>query len=69
MLRLLSESMGNKKHAKVNNETSCLLYENELGGLDFEEKKFSTFTSSKRRGPSSNVSNIIYEEKTKNFNY
>ena len=70
LVLLLSEALGNKNKIKTNESSMSLLYENELGGLDFDNNKFVTFESKKRTGPKGGAGgNIIFEEKSHIFKY
>ena len=70
LVLLLSEALGNKNKIKTNESSINLLYENELGGLDFDNNKFVTFESKKRTGPKGGAGgNIIFEEKSHIFEY
>jgi hypothetical protein len=56
--------MGNKELKYTNSISSNLVFENELGGLNFSKNEFGVFESKKRSGPKSNkTSDLVFEEK------
>ena len=58
------------KIEKENNTASSLIFENELGGIDFDKKEFKTFEEPKKRtGPKSGGNPFLYEEKNHVFDY
>lgn len=62
--------IGETKPKTTNKSTSALLYENELGGLNYEKNSFSTFGEPKKRtGPKTGGSQFLFEEKTVIFKY
>lgn len=56
-----------EEEIKTNNTTSSLIYENELGGLNFPDKSFALYSKPRKRsGPKSKKSpRVIVEEVTK----
>lgn len=65
-IECLSRLMGNNENVmKRNDDTISLIFENELGGLNFDERKFAVYEKPKKRtGPKSGSSRLLYEEKT-----
>lgn len=54
----------------IDNKATSLIYENELGGLDFDKNKFTVFSEPKKRsGPKTGSIPFVYTEKTVFFNY
>ena len=68
LLKQIAETVtGIKSFKTTNDETSNLIYENELGGLDFGIS-FTTFTTPKKRtGPKTGSSPYLYEETVTKF--
>lgn len=68
LLKQIAETVtGIKSFKTTNDETSNLIYENELGGLDFGIS-FTTFTTPKKRtGPKTGGSPYLYEETVTKF--
>lgn len=67
-IKIISESMGNKELKYTNSISSNLVFENELGGLNFNKNEFGVFESKKRSGPKSNkTSDLVFEEKITKF--
>ena len=64
MLNQISESIsGTKKEIKTNNSSINLIYENELGGLNYDKRELLIFEAPKKRtGPKSGGNQYIYEE-------
>lgn len=63
ILEEMKKVFNNTTEEKTNKEAISLLYENELGGLNFSEGNFCIFEApKKKRGPKSK-NNLIYEEK------
>lgn len=71
LMKQLSETISGKKSEKHTNEnTISLIYENELGGLNYDKQDFSTFEAPKKRtGPKTGSAQYLYEEKTVHFDY
>ena len=60
---------GNAKKKSKNDSTISLIYENELGGIDYDTKKYTIYTKPRRKtGPKSSKSNFIYSEETHKLN-
>lgn len=64
ILKQISESVsGIKKASKTNDSSINLIYENELGGLNYEKEELLIFEAPKKRtGPKSGGNPYIYEE-------
>ena len=64
LLKEVEEKLTSKKVEATNQSTQALYYENEFGGLDFNEQSFKIYGKAKKRsGPSSkNSPRIIIEE-------
>lgn len=54
---------GNKEKIKTNEQAISMIYENELGGLDFDKKTYYTYSEPKKRtGPKSGSNSLLFEE-------
>ena len=57
-----------KKTPTVNERATSMIYENELGGLNYDKKSYCIFEEPKKRtGPKSGSNPFLYEEITHNF--
>ena len=69
-MKTLTETIVKEDTIKTNKESTSLLFENELGGLDYDKNTFSTFEAPKKKtGPKSKGLGYLYEEKTVHFDY
>jgi len=64
LIKALAETVTGKKEAKTtNNQAISMIYENELGGLNFENKSYYIFEEPKKRtGPKTGGNPFLYEE-------
>lgn len=68
LIEMARDILSGKEHAKTNDISSSLYFENEFDGIDFNEEKFTVYGKPhKRSGPSGNGKSprIIIEEVTK----
>ena len=64
LVKQLSEVVsGVKDEIKTNERAIGMIYENELGGLNYDKKEFNTFEEPKKRtGPKTGSNQFLYEE-------
>lgn len=64
LVKQLSEVVsGIKDEIKTNERAIGMIYENELGGLNYDKKEFNTFEEPKKRtGPKTGSNQFLYEE-------
>ena len=61
---MASSLSGVKEEIKTNNTAFNLIYENELGGIDFKKNTYSTFSKPKKKTGPRTGNDVLYEETT-----
>lgn len=61
---MASSLSGVKEEIKANNTAFNLIYENELGGIDFKKNTYSTFSKPKKKTGPRTGNDVLYEETT-----